>query len=76
MICVVNSLVLVVFVLLIVSVFIVMFFGICMIESNEFIFFKVFDCIGMFKIGRFVKVVVIFGRCVVLLVLVIIILIL
>lgn len=73
MICVVSNFVLVVLVLLMVSVFIVMFFGICIMEYNELSLDRVWDWMGMFNIGKLVNVVVILGRCVVLFVLVMII---
>lgn len=57
-------------VLLMVIVVIGIFFGICIIEYNEFIFCKVWVCIGIFIIGSGVKDVIIFGRCVVFFVLV------
>lgn len=72
-ICVVRRLVFIVLFFLIVIVVIGIFLGICIIESNEFILFNVFDLIGILIIGKVVFVVIIFGKCVVFLVLVIII---
>lgn len=69
----VSNLVFVELVLLIVIVVIGIFFGIWVMDNNEFKLFNVFDWIGILIIGRFVFVVIIFGKCVVLLVLVIII---
>lgn len=63
---VVNSVVLDVLVLLMVKVVIGMLVGICMIDSSEFMLLRVLDCIGIFSIGMVVLVVIMFGRCVVL----------
>lgn len=65
---IVNSVVFVVLVLLIVNVVMGMFFGICMIECSELIFFRYLFVIGMLSIGIVVFVVSMLGRCVVLLV--------
>lgn len=63
----------VVFVELIVVVVIGILFGICIIDNSELILFNVCVLIGILMIGKVVFVVIIFGKWVVLLVLVIII---
>lgn len=71
-ICIVSSLVLLVFLMDIVVIGILV--GICMIDSRELRLFSLFSGIGILIIGSGVVVVIILGKCVVLFVLVMIIL--
>lgn len=64
----VSRVVFLVLVILIVVVVIGILVGICMIESREFILFRVLVCFGILIMGSGVLVVIIFGRWVVFLV--------